>query len=538
MSFWRRIFGKLRGGDDANQAAEATTTQRQRLLDSPDESDAPAPSDPLALCSPEAPRASSAAERRLETIIADRRDAPRAASPGLEADLLQLIDSLIHEGQLRRAREYLLRLLHLLPQLSGLSLALAEMDYDQRRLEQALPRLESLLSEPRHALRANFLLGDHHRREANLARALRHFEEVLARDFSYPRARARAEAIRDQLDRPIAAAAPTIIGDRELGASGRYVLQRELGRGGGGTVYLATDGNLGRSVAIKILHPHVARLASARTHLFCEARIAASLPHPQIVAIYDLDERLNLVAMEYCRGGTLADVLTAERVSSPLSPALRLERALWRLAEMSDILDAVHHAGIVHRDIKPANWLLRGDRGLERAPLVLSDFGIAHAQLEGETEELAGTRTYMPPEQRRGAAPDATVDLYATGVVFVDLVCGRAALTPDQALQGAPVLEVSGNREALRRGVSVELADAVEQLAGDLLCADPARRAADAARVGTHARELARACADAYSRDQLAAELERRAGPEPRPAEVERWLEQALLALAKAPSGA
>jgi tetratricopeptide (TPR) repeat protein len=539
VSFWRRLLGRVRG-DKADKAAEATTSQRQRLLDSPDESDAPAPPDPLALCAADAPRAGSATEQRLEKVVSELRDGPRQPQPGLESDLLQMIEALVQEGQLRRAREYLLRLIHLLPTLSGLSLALAEMDYEQRQLEQALPRLESLLGEPRCALRAHFLLGDHHRREANLARALRHFEEVLARDFTYPRARARAEDIRGRLDRPVAAAAPTILGDREVGTSGRYVLQRELGRGGGGTVYLATDGNLGRPAAVKILHPHVARQASARAHLFCEARIAASLPHPQIVAIYDLDEQLNLVAMEYCRGGTLADVVAAG--PRPLGHALE------RLAEMANVLDTVHRAGVVHRDIKPANWLLRGDRGAELAPLVLSDFGIAHAQLEEDAEldgglspadsPFAGSRAYMPPEQRLGAAPDAAVDIYATGVVFVGLVAGRPALTPNQALQGTQVLDIAENRAALRHGVPSDLADAIEALCEQLLRADPGQRVEDAATLAARARQLATACAEASQRDELAAELQRRAGPTPRSDQVERWLAERLRALARAPADA
>ncbi len=526
MSLWQRLLNTLRG-DPATRTADATSTQRQRLLDTPDESDAPAPPTPLALFETDAadPTTGTRAEQSIKATLAALRENTRfALNQDSEGELVLLVQEILRNGELRRGREYLAQLLQYLPEAHQLSLTLAELDYDERRFADAIPRLEALtLRNASLATRAHFLLGDYYRREANLAQALFHFEEVLARDFTYPRARSRAEDLRARLDRPVAATAPTILGERSLGASGRYVLQRELGRGGGGTVYLATDGILGRAVAVKVIHPHVARQANARAHLFCEARIAATLRHPQVVTIYDLDENLNLVAMEYCGGGTLADTVAAG--PQPL------HRALERLAEMARILDTVHRAGVIHRDIKPSNWLLRGDRGDPRAPIVLTDFGVAHAPIAETSDLFAGSRAYMPPEQRDGATPDPSMDLYATGLIAIELILGHSPLTPEQVLQGTDPLAIPETFAPLRDLVPDALASTVEALLRHLLAAKPADRPHDAATLAAQATALAESARQAAHRAQLTRELERRAGPAPRPKSVEAWIQRSLDAL-------
>src|SRR5262249_54158609 len=135
----------------------------------------------------------------------------------------------------------------------------------------------------------------------------------------------------------------------------RYRLLRELGRGSAATVYLARDDELGREVALKLLHPQLydAAHADARARFFQEARIAASLRHPGVVAIYDLDESLKLIVMEHCAGGSLRGRL----LQGPLVP----REASWRMCELLSSLSHLHERGIVHRDLKPGNLLLRED---------------------------------------------------------------------------------------------------------------------------------------------------------------------------------
>jgi serine/threonine protein kinase len=213
---------------------------------------------------------------------------------------------------------------------------------------------------------------------------------------------------------------------------GRWRLVRELGRGASGAVYVARDEELDRDLALKILHPHARQRGLEQARAWLEARVAAAIHHPGVVAIYDLDEERQLLAMELCAGGSLAARLRA----GALSPAAALARA----AELMSTLAAVHAHGVVHGDVKPANLLFR-DAG-EDAELVLGDFGLAQlADGTAAADRAArGTLAYMAPEQRRGVLSPAA-DVYAAGVIAVELVTGTAALS-----------SWLGDRAALLRG--------------------------------------------------------------------------------------
>ena len=200
---------------------------------------------------------------------------------------------------------------------------------------------------------------------------------------------------------------------------------------------------------------------------------------------------------------------------------------------MAQVLETVHRAGVVHRDIKPANWLLRGARGTDLAPLVLSDFGIAHAQIEDEAarsevglaDHFAGSRAYMAPEQRRGTSPDASVDLYASGVVTLALLLGRPPLSPPQALQGLAPLSIEDNLQVLRGLEPRPLGARLEALLSALLAEHVAARPT-AEEVAREASALAQAFAETDARRERLLELERRAGAPPRSAAVEAWLQR------------
>jgi len=222
---------------------------------------------------------------------------------------------------------------------------------------------------------------------------------------------------------------------------GRYRLIRELGRGASGTVYLADDVEIERQVALKILHPRARGTGDeARLRAWEEARVSASLRHPGVAAIYDLDEERQLIAMELCLGGSLRDRL----IAGPLQP----REALSVVAQLTAILAAAHERGVVHGDVKPANLLLRrrldaGAPPLAEDELVLCDFGIARLSDDNapaiDQRAVRGTLAYMAPEQRTGQLGPAA-DLYATGVVALQLLAGTG---------GAPF---HADRAALLRG--------------------------------------------------------------------------------------
>jgi serine/threonine-protein kinase len=297
-----------------------------------------------------------------------------------------------------------------------------------------VPHLEALAAVAAHATRAHFLLGEHHRRRGDEVRALRHYEAVLAIDVDYPNVRVRVERLRQARGAGAPAAGETIAGPDVAGvqAGSRYRLVRELGRGATGVVYLARDLELERDVAIKLLHPHLAAAdrADALARFFDEARTTASLRHPNIVAVLDLDERARRIVMELAAGGTLRDLLR-ERGARPL------RRCIERHNQVLSALLAAHRRGIVHRDLKPANLMFRRDPDLPGVEVMLGDFGVAHLpHAEGRRSEAVGTIAYMAPEQRRGEDAAPASDLYAAAVVLFENLTGRPPWTREVLLAG------------------------------------------------------------------------------------------------------
>jgi serine/threonine-protein kinase len=201
----------------------------------------------------------------------------------------------------------------------------------------------------------------------------------------------------------------------------QYRIERRLGRGAMGAVYLAHEFALDRDVAIKVLPPEQASAPQMRERFRREARIAARLSHPNIVPLYTFGEVSGLVyfVMGYVAGESLASRLKNRGSYSP-------EEARTFLVALCDALDYAHRQGIVHRDIKPDNILLDSASG---APM-LTDFGIAkptfaEAELTA-TGQLIGTPHYMSPEQAQGRTDvDARSDIYSLGVVAYEMISGR-----------------------------------------------------------------------------------------------------------------
>jgi predicted Ser/Thr protein kinase len=202
--------------------------------------------------------------------------------------------------------------------------------------------------------------------------------------------------------------------------AGEYSLQRELGRGGMGIVYLARDVQLDRDVAIKVLPSHLARTAASRERFVREARTAAGLSHPHIVPIHRVGDAGGFVffVMTYVEGETLGERL---RTPGPLPPG----DATRVLREVAWALAYAHGRGIVHRDVKPDNILLEASTG--RA--LVTDFGIAHggehAAPPTDPGTIMGTAHFMSPEQAANEPVDGRSDIYSLGVVGYLAVSGR-----------------------------------------------------------------------------------------------------------------
>ena len=269
---------------------------------------------------------------------------------------------------------------------------------------------------------------------------------------------------------------------RTLG--GRYRLEALLGRGASAGVYLAQDLNLGRRVAVKVLHPGVADDPAFRKRFRAEARAAASLSHPHILAVHDWseDDGAYLVT-ELLDGGSLGDLLADGR-------RLSCSQALVVGLQAAQGLDYAHRQGLVHRDVKPANLLFGGDGRLR-----VADFGIARAVAEAAWTEprgvLVGTARYAAPEQAGPSPVDGRADVYALALTLIEAVAGEVPLTGPTPLatmaqrqsESVPVpeslgplagpLRWAGSRLPSDRPTAAALADALLATAGHLERPEP-----------------------------------------------------------------
>jgi serine/threonine-protein kinase len=416
QTWWRRLFGRQTQPPVLPPPVPAPTVQPQTL--------------------------GSEDEVFLAQLVQDLGDGKRRDEVG-SADVLAKLDGLWLSGHERLAIEWMEKLLGV-PEVPADRAApvrakLTER-YEQRgELDAALVHLELLVGDETYALRAHYLLAEHARRREDHERALRHYEAVLGRDVDYPNVRVRVERLRQLTGRAAPIVGETIAAGEIVGvqAGARYRLMRELGRGATGVVYLARDAELDRDVAIKLLHPHLAgtERQGALARFFHEARVMASLRHPNVVAVLDLDEASRRIVMELAAGGTLRDVL---RERGPRT----LRRAIERHGQILSALAAAHRRGIVHCDLKPGNLMFRRDADQPGVEVMLGDFGVAHlpdasgavAAITRRAEAI-GTLAYMAPEQRRGEVAPAS-DVFASGVVLYEMFTGRTPWSREAVMAG------------------------------------------------------------------------------------------------------
>jgi tRNA A-37 threonylcarbamoyl transferase component Bud32/HAMP domain-containing protein len=245
---------------------------------------------------------------------------------------------------------------------------------------------------------------------------------------------------------------------------GRYQIREMIGEGAMAHVYKAWDPEIDRTLAIKVLKPHLSEDEQYRGRFLREARAAGVLSHPNIVTIFDVgvEGRHPYIAMELVDGMTLGDVMRSGKVFSV--------REIVNIGiELTRALDYAHRKGIVHRDVKPGNILLVQDRNTVK----VTDFGICHIENSGVSEEtqrtrvgdVLGTPNYMSPEQVAGLRVDARSDLFSVGVVLYRMMTGVLPFEGDSIITVAYKIAQADPTpvDALRPGIPLSLRRAVDR---------------------------------------------------------------------------
>ncbi|MBS1869797.1 MAG: Stk1 family PASTA domain-containing Ser/Thr kinase [Actinobacteria bacterium] len=251
---------------------------------------------------------------------------------------------------------------------------------------------------------------------------------------------------------------------------GRYKVLTRIGSGGMADVYCAEDQQLGRKIALKLLHRRFAEDAEFVERFRREASAAASLQHPNVVGVYDRGEwdGTSYIAMEYLPGRSLKDVIRQE---APLDPL----RAIDITVQILKAARFAHRHGIVHRDLKPHNVMVDDEDRVK-----VTDFGIARAGASDMTEtgSIMGTAQYLSPEQAQGHAVSQSSDLYAVGVILFELLTGHVPFDADSAVSIA--LKHVSEPPPAPSAFDPSVPPALEAIVLWALEKDPAQRPADA----------------------------------------------------------
>ncbi len=300
-----------------------------------------------------------------------------------------------------------------------------------------------------------------------------------------------ADHVRRYLCRELANAAPRIAQTTKRDAAipqslGRYDLEGVLGKGAMGSVYLARDARINRSVALKVVNLErefdASGLDAARARFFQEAESAGRLHHPDIVLVYDASEvdGRAYIAMEYVCGAPLADFVSRER-------ALPVGQVLELIARAADALGYAHEHNVIHRDIKPANLMF--DEATDQ--LKIMDFGVAQLNdtVRTRTGLILGTPAYMSPEQLQGLTLSGHSDLFSLGVTLYELLIGEVPFKAQSVVEIARM--VSTAKVVPASSLRTDLPASIDEVLSRALAKTPSERYANGWEMASALRQVA-----------------------------------------------
>ena len=346
-------------------------------------------------------------------------------------DYLKAADIYQELGELEKAKELYLALEKQYPFHKQIKFKLGQLFTHIHAWDEAIIKLQEVGEAGVFLDETLYLLAECFRNKGYIHAAKELYVELLEHNYNYKDAKEKLQALESpgflqfttiqpfsSLSSPESHQKSLSQTMRGIPVEERYAVIEELGRGGMGIVYKAEEMASRRLVAIKVLPPYLAGDEMNRVRFFREAEIIATLRHPHIVKIFEMNPKGNFIVMEYLPGGTL----NAWRKQHPLTE----HELLTFIGQILDALHTAHQQGIIHRDLKPENILIA-----DQTAAKLTDFGIAHicGATITRTGTHLGTIPYMSPEQILGTNIDRRSDIYSVGVLLYELLTGELPFT-------------------------------------------------------------------------------------------------------------
>ena len=321
-------------------------------------------------------------------------------------------------------------------------------------------------------------IGQNYERRRQYDRAMDAYKEIGKRQKNYLDIKKRLQTLQKVSDvqndgiSGMQSADTLVLQDTglELPQLGRYKIEKELGRGAMGVVYLGKDPKINRQVAIKTLNYSLfnrEEINAVKQRFYREAEAAGRLNHPNIVTVYDLGEEddFSFIAMDYVQGKSLGEYTRSDKL-------LAVDEVLRIAIEVAETLDYAHAQNIVHRDIKPSNIMYNPDTG----QIKITDFGIARItdNVKTRTGSFMGSPSYMSPEQMTAQHVDGTSDIYALGVSMYQLLTGQLPFVADSL--GNLAYKITHEKHRPIREVREDLPSFITRIINKALQKNPQKR--------------------------------------------------------------